>query len=133
MTDLWCSDGYGNIVRCSQNFKREKGFKNLDFNNQSNIMTIEKIIGIIYIIINLVNKKVYIGQTQQKLSQRWSQHKSSAKTGEKTPLYNSMRYHGIENFRIKKIEEVPIKLLDDKEIEYIRSYKSNIQEYGNIY
>ncbi|TFF91691.1 MAG: GIY-YIG nuclease family protein [Promethearchaeota archaeon] len=87
--------------------------------------------GIIYKITNLINLKVYIGQTKQTLKRRWIQHKSCARTGELAPLYNSMRYQGIDKFEIEIIDKVPFNLLDKKEIEYIKLYKSNIQEHGN--
>jgi len=89
--------------------------------------------GVIYKITNLINFKVYIGQTKQSLRRRWIQHKSCAKTGEVTPLYNSMRYHGINNFKIEILENISFDLLDEREMEYIKSYKSNIKEYGNRY
>ena len=128
ITEKFTRSDIDEVLDGSNNLKRVNQQK-----NQGVLIINAKIKGIIYTITNLINKKVYIGQTQQKLSKRWSQHKSSAKTGETTPLYNSMRFHGIINFKIEKIEEVPIEFLDDKEIEYIKHFKSNIQEYGNKY
>lgn len=45
---------------------------------------------IVYQIKNLINNKVYIGQTVQEDMRRWKEHKSASKKG-KLPLYNSMR------------------------------------------
>ncbi|TFG02860.1 MAG: GIY-YIG nuclease family protein [Promethearchaeota archaeon] len=89
--------------------------------------------GYIYIIINRINGKVYIGQTRQNPRIRWIHHKSAAKVGEINPLYNSIRYHGIKNFSFHVVEKVSIELLNQKEIEYIKEYKSNIREYGPNY
>lgn len=89
--------------------------------------------GYIYIITNEINGKVYVGQTRLNPRIRWSHHKSAARTGEFHPLYNSMRYHGIYNFSFRVIEKVYIELLNEKEMEYIREYKSNIREFGPKY
>ena len=58
---------------------------------------------IIYLITNLVNGKVYVGQTRQKLWKRWSGHKADAKADIQFPLYHAMRKYGIDSFEIKEI------------------------------
>ena len=55
--------------------------------------------GTIYIISNKINSMLYIGQTVQKIYDRYSTHKQEAKTSNK-PLYVAMREFGIENFEI---------------------------------
>ena len=53
----------------------------------------------IYKITNLVNGKIYIGQTVQKNPMmRWYGHTACARKGKHSHLYNSMRKYGIENF-----------------------------------
>lgn len=53
----------------------------------------------IYKITNLINNKVYIGQTVQKNPKmRWYSHQADASSGKKTHLYDSIRKYGIENF-----------------------------------
>ena len=59
---------------------------------------------VIYKITNKVNGKIYIGQTVQKLKDRWANHKSDARNSGKTPLYKSMRKYGIDNFSIEIID-----------------------------
>lgn len=77
--------------------------------------------GFIYQITNLTNNKKYIGQTSRTISKRWSEYKKSAKTNIKTPLYDSMRHYGIDNFIIETIIEAPINDLDMLETKYIKS------------
>lgn len=61
---------------------------------------------LIYKITNLKNNKFYIGCTKQKIKKRWIQHKASLeKKNEQQKLYNAMRKHGIENFKIEEIEK----------------------------
>jgi group I intron endonuclease len=59
----------------------------------------------IYKITNTVNNKVYIGATARRVSYRWSVHKSYSRMGlKKLPLYNEMRFFGIECFTIETIQ-----------------------------
>ena len=58
--------------------------------------------GIIYKVTNLVNYKVYIGQTVQKLQKRWATH-CSTKSG-CLALHNAIQKYGKENFIIQQID-----------------------------
>lgn len=49
---------------------------------------------IVYIAINIVNGKRYIGATSKALNTRVSQHKSFARRGFKYPLYKAIRKYG---------------------------------------
>ena len=53
-----------------------------------------KVFGVVYLIIDLVNGKKYVGQTIQPLEMRFNQHAHS-----KSALGRSIRQDGIENFR----------------------------------
>lgn len=89
----------------------------------------------IYIIKNLINNKVYIGQSRD-IYRRWRQHKHLAKSykGNKNYLYNSMQKYGIENFKFSILKECKVEELNEMEIYYIKKYKSLISENGyNIY
>lgn len=91
-------------------------------------------IGYIYKITNLINQKVYIGQTSKPYNTRWNEHKSYAfnenKESYNYPLYKAFRKYGIENFKFEVVEECEIKDLDDKEIFYIEKYSSSNNKYG---
>lgn len=82
--------------------------------------------GCIYKITNLINGKIYIGQTSKKyLSDRWGEHKYNARNGVKSALYNAIRKYGIENFECKPIMHgIPIDRLNYYEILMIKKFKS---------
>jgi group I intron endonuclease len=87
----------------------------------------------IYKITNLINNKLYIGQTVN-ISKRWSQHKTEAKRDDPRMVVNqAMKKHGIENFTFDIIAEC--ETIDDANIietELIVQYQSHIS-LGNGY
>lgn len=86
-------------------------------------------IGYIYKITNLINNKVYIGQTSRTIQERWEQHiRDSQKL--KYSLYLAINKYGINNFVIEQIEECPISLLNEKEIYWIKYYNSYKEGYN---
>lgn len=85
--------------------------------------------GKIYKITNLVNEKVYIGQTIQTLKQRWWRH--CCNSGSTCPyLHNAILKYGKENFKIELLVEVEKGFLDTTEKFYISHYKSTDRHYG---
>lgn len=73
--------------------------------------------GIIYKITNLINSKIYIGQTIKKMQIRWKEHQSAAKRGINTYFHKAIRKYGIENFVIEQIAEANSKQeLDELEL-----------------
>lgn len=87
--------------------------------------------GIIYKIVNKINGRIYIGQTKQLLKDRFNSHCHSSKNG-KSPLYQSFRKYGINNFDIFEIEKCDNNLLNEKEEFYIREYNTLIPRGYNI-
>jgi group I intron endonuclease len=84
----------------------------------------------IYVIINTINNKLYIGQTKHSLNKRFSGHKTKSNNGSKSALHCAMRLHGIENFSIELIYECStLEEVNIKEIEYIKRFNS-IAPYG---
>jgi group I intron endonuclease len=66
-----------------------------------------------------------VGQTSQKINNRFSNHKSYARKGGKTHLCNAIRKYGEQNFIIKLLEENVHnrETLNQKEQEYIQNLK----------
>ena len=82
--------------------------------------------GCIYRIKNLINGKVYIGQTSKKyVTARWGGHKCKARSGTNGYLYNAMRKYGEENFEFKVlIHNIPIGKLNFYEMLWIKKFNS---------
>ena len=90
--------------------------------------------GYIYKITNLINNKIYIGQTSFSIELRFKQHIYIAKNNFAIsyPLYEAMRKYGVENFVIEEMEEVNDSELDDREKYWIKEEQSFIK-YGKGY
>lgn len=86
--------------------------------------------GFIYKITNKINNKVYIGQTQKTIEERFKAHIQKAKQHTNRYLYDAMNHYGYNNFSIEQIEECPNFLLDEKEKYWIAFYKSNQKQFG---
>jgi len=85
----------------------------------------KKICGI-YKIENIINGKIYIGQSTN-IPTRWARHKKEASN---IHLKNSIEKHGIENFNFTILEECPYERLDEREIFYISKYDSYNKGYN---
>jgi group I intron endonuclease len=83
--------------------------------------------GYIYKITNIINGKVYIGQTINSVENRFKQH--TRKKG-CTYLYAAIKKYGKENFKVETIEDVPRELLDEREIYWISFYNSTNKDIG---
>ena len=77
----------------------------------------------IYKIQNLINGKIYIGQSIH-IKARFNAHKSEARNGNTRPLYNAIRKYGVENFSFEVIEECSKEKLNEREIYWIKKYDS---------
>lgn len=92
-----------------------------------------KVYGNIYKIINLINNKIYIGQTTKDIYYRFKCHIYKSYTVPKCryALHHAINKYGKENFIIEKICECFSKNeLDKREIYYIYKYKSYNRKYG---
>lgn len=90
--------------------------------------------GIIYIITNKLNNKVYIGQTIQNLKDRWYRHcqKSSLSIAESNmAIKKAIFKYGKDNFTIEVLDKCDIKLLNTKEKFYIEKYNSYKEGYNS--
>ena len=78
----------------------------------------------IYKITNMMNGKVYIGQSKD-IEARWNEHKRNHKKKNEV-LYCAMRKHGFENFSFEILMLCEEGLLNLMEIYYIKQYNSYI-------
>lgn len=81
----------------------------------------------IYKIQNLINGKVYIGQSVH-IERRFREHKYSDKNN--SLIHKAIKKYGIENFSFEVIEECDYLLLDEREIYWISHYNSTNKEKG---
>jgi len=91
--------------------------------------------GLIYKIINLINGKIYIGQTVKTLKKRWNEHKHDAHNKKRklynSHLYESIRKYDIENFSTEEIEVCNSQNeLDKREDYWISFYDSMNRNKG---
>ncbi len=91
---------------------------------------IEKI-SCIYMIRNLDNGKIYIGQTND-YSSRVNSHLSALRRGKASNKYlqASFNKHGEDRFEFSIVEQCPISELDDREMYWISTYDSNNVGYN---
>jgi group I intron endonuclease len=87
---------------------------------------IKNYIGEIYKITNLVNGKIYIGQTRRTVKIRWKEHLSNSfNLNKDNKLYQAIRKHGTENFSIETIDSANTLIdLNKKEIYWIDFFNS---------
>ena len=87
--------------------------------------------GVIYLYVNKINNKKYVGQTMRSIKERHKKHISSTYNSNDTaynlPLHKSFRKYGIENFQLIILEIVPkesndkmIRRLNELEIKLIK-------------
>lgn len=84
---------------------------------------------IIYKVTNLINSKVYIGQTINSLNQRWVHH--CGKWSSCTYLRNAIQKYGKENFTIEEIDRAEtLDILNEREIYWIEFYETKNPDKG---
>jgi group I intron endonuclease len=82
---------------------------------------------IVYKITNLINGKIYIGQTVKSLDFRWKQHLRDAQRLTNRALYKDMNLFGVENFTVEQVDTAnSIDELDKKEIGLAKALNSFI-------
>lgn len=89
---------------------------------------------IIYKVTNVLNGKVYIGQSRHSLEFRKWQHLNKAHKHVNTHLYNAMNKYGYENFKFEVIDDSAksSEELNQLEIYYIGKYDSIATGYNMI-
>lgn len=84
----------------------------------------------IYKITNIINEKVYIGQTTRDLNKRFIAHKNSPnfKHTENFPLARAIKKYGWENFTTELIDTADcLDELNQKELFYIKKFNSLVE------
>lgn len=87
---------------------------------------------LIYLVLNLVNNKVYIGQHQGvQVDYRWRQHLANAKRGDDFYFYRAIRKHGEDSFHVYQIATCDtIDELNKREMELIARHQANDPQFG---
>lgn len=80
--------------------------------------------GTIYKVSCVENNKIYVGQTVQKLSKRWSAHLKDSKTKQNIKFNRAINKYGPEKFVMEIIEECNIENMNDREVFWINYYNS---------
>lgn len=84
----------------------------------------------VYKITNIINNKVYIGQTTETIEKRFKRH-CGYQLQDNTYLHRAIKKYGSDNFYIEKIDEANNqKELDEKEIYWIKYYQSDKNGYN---
>ncbi len=86
-------------------------------------MSIRMLMRYVYVIRNLINEKVYVGQTKD-LAGRKRGHLSCAHRGNDRPLYRSIRKHGEENFSFEILEECADEVINERERHWVAHFDS---------
>lgn len=86
--------------------------------------------GIIYKVENLINHKIYIGQTIKTAQERWNHHLCEASLGSELYFHRALRKYGKDNFNWSIIEEIDNNKLNEKEIYWISYYNSYKNGYN---
>ncbi len=84
----------------------------------------------LYLIINQIDGKRYVGITINPLWQRFNGHKRSAKIGVKSKLYNAMRFYGDDSFSIELIRSDARSFVELQQQEVEEIAKRNTIENG---
>lgn len=88
---------------------------------------------IIYKIKNIINGKIYIGQTVRPLKKRICEYKYSLSRDYfyNQYLHNAFKKYGWDNFKFEIIDTAKsVEELNEKEIHYISEYNSNNRKFG---
>lgn len=74
----------------------------------------------LYMLINKINNKKYVGQTCDRLERRWSNHVSFAKMGKGRYLASAIRKYGSGGFVVLELDRVPgVEAANEREQELI--------------
>lgn len=80
----------------------------------------------IYLLTNVVNKKVYVGKTKGDPLFRWREHVHDANNGSILPFHCALRKYGVENFQLSTLVlgDYSREDLNNLEKQFISDYQS---------
>jgi group I intron endonuclease len=85
----------------------------------------------LYLILNLRNKKLYVGKTEKPLIIRWQNHTANARMGSSLHLHCAIRKYGEESFVMLKLDTAKTaEELSQKEIQMIAELNTQNPKYG---
>ena len=87
----------------------------------------------IYVLQNTINNKIYIGQTtnpKKRMLDHKARSRAICKNQRNNILYNAIRKHGFENFKMTIIEENVVDEIDDAEKLWISIFNTRNKYYG---
>jgi group I intron endonuclease len=85
----------------------------------------------VYVVVNTVNSKMYVGSTERELKIRWQKHLAKVTEGSLCTLHKAIRKYGRENFDIRMIEEYPSReTMLQGEIDYIAYFDTYKSSFG---
>lgn len=76
-----------------------------------------------------MNGRVYVGQSVH-IKRRWSEHRVAARRGDKSPLYISMRKHGLDAFALEILEECGPESFDERETHWMAHFRAREVGYN---
>lgn len=99
--------------------------------------------GIVYVLTNTVNNKMYVGQTKTikvirgqeyvyGVNQRFMEHIGAARRGKTTPIAQAIGEYGPESFYIDEIERCNVNVLNEREAFYIKEFDTVIPNGYNV-
>ena len=80
--------------------------------------------GIIYLAVNRVNGKAYVGKTGRGFSVRVAEHIYDSRNKSNTAFNRAIRKYGQDAFEFTVIEECPLDIIDERERHWIKHRKS---------
>ena len=99
-----------------------------DNNLTSNCQDLKRL-GTIYLIINLINGKMYVGQTRRSLEERINEHRR-CKNDIGVDL--AIQKYGWENFKVEILEVCPVDKLNEREIFWIAELNTKVPNGYNM-
>lgn len=90
-----------------------------------------KVFGVVYLIWNIVNGKMYVGQTRQSFKRRIIEHKRDS-TKSKVGIDAAIRKYGMENFHAEVIEMCSVEQLNEREMFWIKKLNSKVPNGYNL-